>query len=120
MFRFKDQFRRYERPFIAIVEGQDGYYDPDTGKYVPPTDPQEVEMRGIIANVGTEDLKADEGGLLSREDKTILVDADHYQLHTGQIVIINGERYKVVQLVDFRTYSHILKAYVKKVQDNGA
>lgn len=118
MFRFKSQFQRYERPFSAIVEGHPGYYDPETGKYVPPTDPQEVEMRGIIAQVGREDLQADEGGLLTFEDKTILVDTDHFRLQAGQEVIINGERYKVLQVADYSMYSHFQKAYAKKVPTN--
>ena len=118
MFDFKSQFQRYSRPFTAIVEGQPGYYDPETGKYVPPTDPQEVEMHGIIAQVGREDLQASEGGLLTFEDKTILVDTDHYRLQTGQEVIINGERYKILQITDYSIYSHFQKAYAKKVPTN--
>lgn len=118
MFDFKSQFQRYSRPFVAIVEGQPGYYDPDTGKYVPPTDPQEVEMYGIIAQVGQEDLQAVEGGLLTFEDKTILVDTDHYRLQTGQEVIINGELYKILQVTDYSVYSHFQKAYAKKVPTN--
>lgn len=119
MFNFKSQFQRYSRPFVAIVEGRPGYYDPETGKYVPPTDPQEVEMRGIIANVGREELKADDGGLLTIGDKTLLVDAERYRLKKGQVVIINDERYKVMHEVDMTAYSHVLKYYLRKETTSG-
>lgn len=118
MFRFKDQFKRYNRPFIAIEESSDGYYDPETGKYIPPSEPREIEMQGIIAQVGDDDLRHDEGGTLTFEDKKIIVDTDHYRLKYGQEVIIEGEKYKVFQIASHSLYSHFQKVYAKRVSTN--
>lgn len=119
MFRFKRQFKRYERPFIAVVEGQPGYYDTETGKYVPPTDSEEIEMRGIIAQLSDDELRYDEGGTYRYDDRKILIDTDVYNLRRGQEVIIEGERYKVMEIASYSLYSHFKKAIIRRVSING-
>lgn len=118
MFNFKSQFKRYGKPFIAIVEGQEGGYDPDTGKYIPPSEPQEIEMKGIIAQIGDDELRFDEGGTYTFEDKKILIDTDVYDLRRGQKVIIEGDKYRVMEIAPYSLYSHFKKVIVKRVSTN--
>ena len=115
MFNFKSQFKRYEKPFIAIVEGKKGGYDLETGKYIPPSEFQEVEMKGIIAQLGDDELRFGEGGTYTFEDRKILIDTDIYNLRRGQEVIIEGDKYRVMEIAPYSLYSHFKKVIVKRV-----
>src|SRR5699024_9247951 len=115
MFDFKKQFKRFSVPFTAITEATEGYYDTETGEYVPPGEPTEKEMKGIIAQVGDAELRFGEGGTFTYEDKKILLDTDKYKLTHGQKVLIEGDRYQVHQIAPYRIYSHFMKVYVKRV-----
>ncbi|NGP45971.1 hypothetical protein G4V62_13815 [Bacillaceae bacterium SIJ1] len=114
MFNYKRQFKRYGKSFVAVVNGTEGYYDKETGEYVPPQEPKEENMMGIIAQVGDDDLKNDEGGLLTVEDKKILIDTDHYSLHRDQKVVVQGEIYQVRKIAPYSLYSHFMKVYIKR------
>lgn len=114
MFVFKRQFKRYGRPFIAHVQTE-GYYDTVTGEKVPPSPLVEVEKQGIILQLNDDDLKHDEGGTLTYEDKKILLDTDKYKLRHKQIVIIDGVKYQVQGIAPYGRYSHFEKVIVKRV-----
>lgn len=118
MFNFKRQLKRYGKPFKAIVEASEGYYDTETGKWVPPGEPKEQDMVGIIAQMNDDDLKYGEGGTFTYEDKKILIDIEEYQLIHNQTVIINDKDYKVLQIADYSTYSNFMKVFVKRVSVN--
>ncbi|SDI15923.1 hypothetical protein SAMN05192534_12365 [Alteribacillus persepolensis] len=115
MFNFKRQFNRYGRTFTAVVEATEGYYDSETGEYVPPGEETEEAMTGIIAQMNNDELRYDEGGTYTFDDRKILIDTDKYTLKRGQQVIIEGDTYQVDQIAPYGLYSHFMKAYVKRV-----
>lgn len=115
MFNFKKQFKRYNRPFTAIVEAEKGYYDKETGEYVPAGDPEEVKMKGIILQLNDDDLRFEEGGTLTFEDKKILLDTDHFNLTHKQRIKIEGVGYQVHNIAPYDRYSHFEKVIVKRV-----
>lgn len=115
MFNFKRQFKRYGRAFTAIVEATEGYYDEVTGKYVPPSEPSEENMQAIILQLNDDDLKFDEGGTLTVQDKKILLDTDRYELTHGQKVKIDSNTYQVHRIAPYSLYSHFSKVIVKRV-----
>lgn len=115
MFNYKRQFKRYGKSFTAIVDGQKGYYDQETGKYVPPTEPSEEIMQGIILQLNDDDLSFDEGGTLTIEDRKILIDTDKHSLTHKQKVKIDSKLYQVHRIAPYGMYSHFSKVIVKRV-----
>lgn len=115
MFNFKYLFSKYSRPFTAIVDGKDGYYDDETGEYVPPSEPSEKEYEGIILQLNDDDLQFEEGGTLTRKDRKILLDTNKYSLKQNQKVLINDETYRVHHIAPYNLYSHFEKVIVKRV-----
>lgn len=115
MFVFKGQFGRYNRPFVAMSVGKDGYYDTETGQYIPPSESSEVEMQGIILQLNDDDLKFEEGGLLTSKDKKILLDTERHKLDFKQHVLIDGLKYQVHNVAPYDRYSHFQKVIVRRV-----
>lgn len=113
MFNYKKQFERCNRPFIAITQGTEERYE--DGKLIPGTDFKEEEMQGIILQINDDDLRFDEGGTLTYQDRKILIDTDHYTLSHGQFIYIDGEKYQVHDIASYERYSHFEKAIVKRV-----
>lgn len=114
MFRFKRQFKKYAREFIVEERAKEGYYDTESGLYVPPQKAANVAYKGIILQLSDDDLKFDEGGSLTYEDKKVLIDTDNHQLHHNQRVCILGKGYKVFRIADYSIYSHFQKVIVKR------
>lgn len=115
MFNYKRQFRRYNKPFIAVVDGEEGYYDTETGEYVPPSDSEEKKMEAIILQLNDDDLRFEDGGTLTFKDRKLLIDTDEYSLAHKQKIKINGKGYQVHQIAPYDTYSHFEKVIVKRV-----
>lgn len=115
MFNFKRLFKKYGKSFIAVVEATEGYYDEETGKYVPPGEPKDEKMWGIILQLNDDDLSFDEGGTLTIEDRKILLDTDKYELTHKQKLKIDSKSYQVHRIAPYGTYSHFSKVIVKRV-----
>lgn len=117
MYNFKRLFKKYNKPFIKVVPGTPGYWDTeDTGKWIPPADPEPVETTGIILQLSDDDLRFDEGGTFTFEDKKILYEGE---MSKGQTVIIDGEDYMIDRKKPFKLYSHFTVYYCKRVTRGG-
>lgn len=112
MFQFKRLFQKYNRPFKKLVEGHEGYWDTETGLYVPPSEPEQINTEGIILPLNDDELRFDDGGTYTFEDRKIIYEG---QLQANQTVLINGDEYKVHRMKPHTTYSTFTVYYVKRV-----
>lgn len=73
MFNFKRLIKKYSKSPVFIVEEKEGYRDPDQGGIWIPGTTKEIEIKGVAAVVplSNEDLKFDEGGTYSIEDRKL-------------------------------------------------
>ncbi|MCM3488782.1 hypothetical protein M3689_05605 [Alkalihalophilus marmarensis] len=112
MFDFTELFQEFNKPFVKLAEGQKGYWDKETGLYVPPTDLEEVNTEGIILPLNNDELRFDDGGTFTFEDRKIIYEG---QLQANQTVNIDGNNYRVHSMKPYTTYSHFTVYFVKRV-----
>ncbi|WP_425447743.1 hypothetical protein [Dethiothermospora halolimnae] len=116
MFNFKGLIDKYSSPLI-IYEGTDGYRDWDNGGVWVEGGKRPVEVQGAIVPLNTEDLKFDDGGTYTTDDRKLYI---HRNLDIGEEVkdAIDGKTYQVHREKDYSRFANGLNIYFLKRADN--
>lgn len=114
LFNFKRMLKKYGVTLTVIVAGEEGYWDTNTGLYVQSTTPSDVVFSGVWLALNDDELRYDEGGTFTFEDRKIIVD-NSITLTKGQLVKNGEDRFKIDRSKPYDTYSHFTVHYCKRV-----
>jgi hypothetical protein len=71
MFNFKNLIKKYSKTPVYLLEQTEGHYDYSQGGIWVPGTITEVEKQGAVLPLTNEDLKYDEGGTYTTQDKKL-------------------------------------------------
>lgn len=99
-FDFTALLERYGEPFIRIDQAP-GKYDEERGIWRPGGAPVEVELHGVIQHLSPNDLRYDQTGTWTLQDRKLFTKE---QLQHGKQVILHGVTYTVGPEIDQKTH----------------
>ncbi|MFP7414359.1 MULTISPECIES: hypothetical protein [Priestia] len=100
---FKRMVEKNGVPFVAIVEGTEGYYD-DAGDWVSPSVPTPENRFGVILPLSEDDLKYTIGGTYTTQDRKLYT---LEPLKKGQKIQYKGVEYTVQTFKDYTDYTDV-------------
>lgn len=111
---FNRLLKKYGVTLTAVVDGQEGYWDTETGQYVPPSEPSEQDFKGIWLTLNDDELRYDEGGTFTFEDRKLIAH-ESIKLKKGENIKRGDESYKIDRSKPYDTYSNFAVYYCKRV-----
>lgn len=111
MFNFNRLIKKYSKVPVYELKESPGYRDPTQGGIYVPGKVEEIIIDGAVVPLSNNDLKLDEGGVYTTEDRKLYCYRD---IKEGTKIKHKEKEYTVMEKRDYSDYDEGLYIYVLK------
>jgi len=111
VMNFKPNFKTFKTAF-SIITTEPGHYDQTQGGIWVPGDEIVSEVMGIIVPLTTDDLKFEEGGILTRADIKVFYKEP---LEADTEIEYEGRRYRIHHTVSYNHHAGFWECIARRV-----
>ena len=111
MFNFKRLINKYSKEPVYLLRETEGYHDYSKGGIWVPEEIEEIEIEGAVVPLTNEDLRFDEGGTYSFEDRKLYC---YKEISKGEKIKHKEKIYTVIEKKDYSDFAEGLSIYFLK------
>ena len=111
MFNFKRLVKKYSKYPVYLLEETEGYYDPSKGGEWVEGKIEKRQIEGAVVPLSNEDLRYDQGGTYSFEDRKLYCYVD---IAKGEKIKHKEKDYTVLERRDYSDFDAELRIYFIK------